>query len=50
MWKCLSEPYLVSPCIGLYKTFIKELSEDDFLSLVMLPIIYYLTSNDNISE
>lgn len=51
MWKCLDEPYLLSPCIGLYKTFIKDLSEDDFLNLVMLPIIDYLTTtNNNISE
>lgn len=50
MWKCLSEPYLLAPCIGLYKVFIKDMSEDDFLTFVMQPIIYYLTTNNNTSE
>lgn len=50
MWKCLNEPYLLTPCIGLYKIFIKELSEDDFLTVVMQPIIHYLTTSNNISE
>lgn len=50
MWKSLNEPYLLSPCIGLYKIFIKDLSEDDFFTLVMQPIIYYLISHCNISE
>lgn len=50
MWKCLNEPYLLSPCIGLYKTFIKDLSENDFSILVMQPIIHYIINNENISE
>lgn len=50
MWKCLDEPYLMSPCMDLYKTFIKDLSEDDFSTLVMQPIINYLTNNNNNSE
>ncbi|VVC34381.1 Armadillo-type fold,Domain of unknown function DUF2428, death-receptor-like,Armadillo-like helical [Cinara cedri] len=49
MWKCLNEPYLLSPCIDLYKVFIKNLSEDDYSTLVMQPIIHFLTT-DNISE
>lgn len=50
MWKCLEEPYLLSPCIGLYKIFIKELSEDDFCILVMQPIINYFITSNSISE
>lgn len=50
MWKCLNEPYLLSPCIDLYKVFIKDLGEDDYSTLVMKPIIHYLTTNNNISE
>lgn len=50
MWKSLNEPYLLSPCVGLYKTFIKDLSEDNFLTLVMQPIIHYLITTKNISE
>ncbi|XP_026805528.1 uncharacterized protein LOC113548708 isoform X2 [Rhopalosiphum maidis] len=50
MWKCLNEPYLMSPCMGLYKTFIKDLNEDDFCTLVMQPIISYLITNNSISE
>ncbi|XP_022169134.1 tRNA (cytidine(32)-2'-O)-methyltransferase non-catalytic subunit TRM732 [Myzus persicae] len=50
MWKCLDEPYLMSPCMDLYKTFIKGLSEDDFSNLVMQPIINYLTNNNINSE
>lgn len=50
MWKCLNEPYLLSPCIGLYKRLIKDLSEEDFLTLVMQPIIHNLMTNHSISE
>ncbi|XP_060866552.1 uncharacterized protein LOC132942288 [Metopolophium dirhodum] len=50
MWKCLDEPYLMSPCMDLYKTFIKDLSEDDFSTLVMQPIVNYLTNNNINSE
>jgi hypothetical protein len=49
MWKCLDEPYLMSPCMDLYKIFVKDLSEDDFSTLVMLPIIDNLT-NFNINS
>jgi len=50
MWKCLDEPYLMSPCMSLYKTFIKDLSEDDFCTLVMQPIINYLINGNSMSK
>lgn len=50
MWKCLSEPYLLSPSISFYKICIKDLDENDFITLVMQPIIHYLITNNNISE
>ncbi|XP_050424427.1 uncharacterized protein LOC126835709, partial [Adelges cooleyi] len=49
LWKCLNEPFLLSPCISLYKVFIKYLNEEDFSTMMILPILN-LILNKNITE
>ncbi|XP_050538318.1 uncharacterized protein LOC126903844 isoform X2 [Daktulosphaira vitifoliae] len=39
MWSSLNEPYLLSPCLGLYKVFVTNLSEEDFYTYIMKPIL-----------